>query len=478
MNKNTILFLIVNIFTLVIFAPWLIGHYATDTYNIMNVGYEHYSIYNSLIDGRIFMFCIMQLAEAINIKCEVLSTILLFLSLVVSNISVLIIKNIVIENISSKTIKAEVFSYIIGFCLIYNFMYIENLYFLECFVMAISILISLIASRIFVERKQYYLPKTFLLLLMGIFCYQGTVSSFFIFTILFILIGKYDMKESLKKLLLAIAILGIVCIANLLFVKVISNCIGLSQNRISNNLIQNILDILYTKLNTLIYTSNNFYAGMFIAFLIIILSLILILTLYNKQEIKRLTFLMLGAIFCVDLPYIVSSTVFLAGRTRFAIGALCSILIIYILGKLKENEQTSTKKMEKFIYGIVIIYFIINVFNYVEIIVNTKIVNKCEKEYVENMDKYIVEYENENNVKIEKIQLVYDSRANNNFYGICTRKNVMTWNACSCYWSAIGVINFYTNRKLLPISEDYIQMSMDKMYQINEDVLYVKIGVI
>jgi len=72
-NKTSIIcFIILNILVILIFLPWLKGHYATDTYNIMNVGYEHYSINNSLIDGRIFMFLIMQLAEFINIKCELL----------------------------------------------------------------------------------------------------------------------------------------------------------------------------------------------------------------------------------------------------------------------------------------------------------------------------------------------------------------------------------------------------------------------
>lgn len=53
----------------------------------------------------------------------------------------------------------------------------------------------------------------------------------------------------------------------------------------------------------------------------------------------------------------------------------------------------------------------------------------------------------------------------------------MTWNACSCLWSAVGTINFYTGRKLVPISNELIELKIANNYEIINDILYVKINV-
>ena len=46
-NKmNIIIFIIILIITCIIFIPFLIGHYATDTYNIYNLGYKEFAITN------------------------------------------------------------------------------------------------------------------------------------------------------------------------------------------------------------------------------------------------------------------------------------------------------------------------------------------------------------------------------------------------------------------------------------------------
>ena len=49
-TKNLILFFILFVITGVVFWNYVSMHYATDTYNIMNIGYEKYAINNSLSD--------------------------------------------------------------------------------------------------------------------------------------------------------------------------------------------------------------------------------------------------------------------------------------------------------------------------------------------------------------------------------------------------------------------------------------------
>ena len=46
-------------------------HYASDTYNIMNVGYETYATNWSLKDGRLIMYLITMICAKLNISIEI-----------------------------------------------------------------------------------------------------------------------------------------------------------------------------------------------------------------------------------------------------------------------------------------------------------------------------------------------------------------------------------------------------------------------
>ena len=67
------------IITCLIFSPLLTGHYASDSYNIYNIGYHDYAIKYSLNDGRIFMAILGLIASKINISIDTYAFITLFL---------------------------------------------------------------------------------------------------------------------------------------------------------------------------------------------------------------------------------------------------------------------------------------------------------------------------------------------------------------------------------------------------------------
>lgn len=478
---NVICFIVLNILIFLIFLPWLKGHYATDSYNIINLGYKYYSVHYSLIDGRIFMFLIMQLADAININFEALHFILLSLALLVSNISVLIVKNIILKSMKNINIKTEIFSYMLAYTFIYNFLYIENLYFLECFVMSVGILLNLVAAKIFANKGKTYIFKTSLLVVLSAFCYQGTISCFIAFVILLEALKKQPLKNLVKNIIFALIITGTACIFNFAFVKVISNYLGLAQTRLNNSILYNIMYILIYKLNIIIHLSNNYFYGLFLISIIMLIALFIYGFNFKTNKETYLiffVFLILGIIFCTDLPYLVSLSAYYAARTRFVIGALCSILVIYIFYNFDSICKECKKIIQYFLHIFIAIYFIFNIINYIEIINTSILVNKCEQEYVKNIDTYISKYELENNTTVEKVQLVYDANTNNAFFSNYRKVHYITYNACSCSWSAIGAINFYSNRNLTPQSDNIIETKMDELYQINDDVLYLKIAIL
>ena len=144
-TKNLILFFILFVITGVVFWNYVSMHYATDTYNIMNIGYEKYAINNSLSDGRIFMFLIGMFANTINIPINVYVITLTVIGLIISCIAVIVLKNMIMKFCKKETKLQEVIAILISYCTVLNFKYVENLYFEEAAVMGFSVLFYILA---------------------------------------------------------------------------------------------------------------------------------------------------------------------------------------------------------------------------------------------------------------------------------------------------------------------------------------------
>jgi len=159
-HKNDLIcFIIIFPITLLIFFNFITMHYAGDTYHIMNTDYKTYAINRSLNDGRLFMYLIDLFAYSIHLPITAFVIITLLLALVISCIAVILLKNIVskYKNTENKYLKG--FVLLISYFTIFNFMYIENMYFVECIVMAASLLFHIISADTLVSRKKHYLLK-------------------------------------------------------------------------------------------------------------------------------------------------------------------------------------------------------------------------------------------------------------------------------------------------------------------------------
>ena len=175
-KKDIIIFISTFIITSIIFIPFLTGHYATDTYNIINRGYEEYAIKYSLNDGRPVMCLISLIAEKINMPIQAYIIILTAIALFVSCISVIKLKNIILKFIEKNDKKIEYIILAISYIIIFNFAYLENLQFAECAVMSVSILLDIIVAQTIVEKNKNYMLKSILITIISILFYQGTIN--------------------------------------------------------------------------------------------------------------------------------------------------------------------------------------------------------------------------------------------------------------------------------------------------------------
>ena len=126
MKKNIIIYLCIVIIASMIFFPFFTMHYSTDTYRLIEMGYERYSIEYSLNDGRIFMYIIGQLADKMNININAYVIILTVFAIIISCICI-----IKLIEIMGKYKKKDgiIITSLIAYVTIMNFMYLENLYF-------------------------------------------------------------------------------------------------------------------------------------------------------------------------------------------------------------------------------------------------------------------------------------------------------------------------------------------------------------
>lgn len=487
-KKDIITFIITFTITCIIFIPFLQGHYATDTYNIANIGYKNYAINWSLKDGRFFMTIIGLIANKINISIEHYVFLTLFCALLISNVTVIILNKIIEKYKKPQNIIQEITLIIISYITIFNFMYLENMYFVESIVMATSVLLFIISSYILTERNKNHIIKSLILTIIGVICYQGTIGIFFAFAILLTILKN---KNNIKQIIIDLIKCGLIALTavllNIISVKIIEKIFNMNQTRLGNisNIFRNITQIIITLPNILQETCNLFPKNVFIIFLDVLTVIVIIYQIKTLNEKNNVLYKYIAIVIitiagsCVT--YLLTLTSFYTGRLRNALGALIGIIFIFLY--IETDLFEKKRKLGLVTYITLISFLIINTINYESIILQHKEVNKLEKEEIEEVDQYIEKYEEENQIKVTKIiKVPIYNNINKTYFSNIKNKTSFTHNALKTSWAADGVINFYTKRNLETVKATdkekklYLQNQNPELeYQCIDDILYVKI---
>ena len=270
-QKDYLIFFGIFILAILIYSNWITMHYASDTYNIMNVGYETYATNWSLKDGRLIMYLITMICAKLNISIEIYVIGTLLGALLISAGCVIKLKNIVLAN-TEYSLKKEILVVIASFFTIFNFMYIENLYFAEASIMATAVYLSIVAANQLLNLEKHNMIKSLMILLIAIFSYNAVINVYITSVVFLLIIDKNSRtkKETAKLFLSACTICLITIVLNFAQIKCICNGLGLLQNRISSqtNYFTNIAYIFLNCGDVLISTANLFPKYYFIAFLI------------------------------------------------------------------------------------------------------------------------------------------------------------------------------------------------------------------
>jgi len=447
-NKvNIIIFVIIFTITSAIYFPLLKGHYATDTYNIINKGYETYAITYSLNDGRPIMCLISLIAQKLNMPIMVYVIILTAIALIVSNISVIKLKNITVKYIEEKNKKTEYIILAIAYIIIFNFAYLENLQFAECAIMSVSILLNIIAAQQIVEKKKNYILKSIIISILSIQFYQGTMN--WLFTITFVLSLLKEKKinmQVIKNVLFSVLCGALGCGVNMIQIKITGKIFGLTQSRMGSikNIFSNINVILESLNGTLQSTYGLFPKNMLYIFLIVILIYSLIFMRKNKCNITlNLLAIILICIGTVYGPSLFTLSAFGTGRMAFSIGAMIGLMLLYIYCNLENN-----KIEEAILYSIMFLYIFISIGSSIIVMEEHKIVNNLDKQESQIVGKWIEEYEEQNNIEVKNVVFMYNSNSKL-FYSDLSSGSALCYKSLVKEWSRIGALNYYNNRKFL-----------------------------
>lgn len=460
-KEDLILFIILFIIMLLIFKEFVCMHYATDTYNIFARGYKEYAILYSLNDGRVFMSGISLLADALNIPINVYIITLTILAIATSCISIIVLKNIIERYKKPGSIFEKVILVLICSCTIFNFMFIENMQFAECFVMSVSILCYLLAANILVKRDKCWIIKSFILVLIGMFSYQGTLG-FFIVMIFIISIAEND-KKTLKNIIIG----GLICIGavllNLIEIKLCGYMLGNQSTRMGGiknigHMIKLIIKSIWPILENSIETFPRY------AFILILLITLLYVNIEIEKEKRKyinccfifLFLLTLTTAFAINLFTIAG---FATARMLFVIGAL--IGNVFILIYLKTNILKNKKSIVNYI---VITYCIIILFSYISLMKYHKEVEINTREECKIINEYITEYETRTGKKIQNIA-VYTDKNPTYYYESIKKYSALTIRPLAVEWGDNGAISFWTKRPLKEVNpsiEIYEEYFKDK----------------
>lgn len=485
-KEDIIPFLITLSITCIIFFPFLTGHYATDTYHIYDIGYEKYAITYSLNDGRIFMAVIGYIASKINLKIELFVIATLFLALIVSCIAVIVLKKYIEEHRKPDNLFKKILTTLLAYITIFNFMYIENLYFVESFVMAISLLLFIVSAKVLVDRNKNATLKSLLITALAVMFYQGTIQIFIIMTVLFTILKN---KERIKEIIIDVIKCGVVSfcsvIFNIILVKIIGVITGLEQTRLGSvkSIFYNINVIFANTHKILIGTCGLFPKYLFLIFLFITTLCLIIYVEKNKKHYSTLLKVIFIAIFCIfssSLTYILTLTCFNAGRLRFAIGAMLGI--IFILIYVETNIFYIDKTLKNIMIGIIILYTIIDIYGYLNLIYLHKKVNEFEKYETEKIGEYINDYEYKTNIEVKKVKKINASfKRRKGYYPPGKIISVITSIGIRGNNESEGVIKFYTKRNLEKCNTTqqdtikYWESAPSDGYKCIGDTLYVEI---
>lgn len=439
--RKLIIFLFI---TLAFFIGFRQIQYSTDTY----------AVFNQPIKETIKIFC--QSSRFVTATFSYAVYILGFSNATIYSISfimAIIFFTLSLYNLSEiiekeSNSKNTMLTIIIPILIIINPFSIELLFYIEKGVMALSVFFNIIALDYLIkylkgDKKSVFCAMLFMLL--SNFSYQGTVAIFICLGLIYIIKYAKNTKNFIVNNLIAALCYGIPAYISLLISKIIFN-----NNRINGE--KNLwlsINKIYNSMDEMIVNTYEILPKYLL--LVLLIYLFLILTIYVIKENKKIVlnissiiYIIIGVTTVSILPQLMQNpeSIWFVPRSTYAFASILGILLLYLYSKFKLN-----KVIDYILEITMIIFLIIQLGSFTNIIKDNYIVNYMDKSVAMEINSVINDYETENDITISKIVFYGDNNLEYTYPNLWCSKD-MNIKAFYPEWSRQDVIEEYTGLKL------------------------------
>lgn len=471
-KQNVIKYLIIVGITLLFCQNFLQMHYSSDTYVLYDLGYMEYPSQYFLLDGRLISAVVCYLAGILNIPIPAYIIGMDFIGIILIAAAIYMMDKILEKIIKPQKNITKLILIASCFILILNQFTLEYLVFPESAVMCLGVLLNVLAVKLMLDSPKHKYLKIFFVLLLAVFCYQGLLNMFPVLAILVYIVKQivdereYKIKEKeffieMIKLAIIVIIVLVICMVAIKVGKILLNS---NQDRMMHlvdweavmlrgETVLEYLDELWNKtMHMLPDNINN------IILIITFISLILLKT--KKEMIMQYVLLLIVSFTICIVPMFLFNTG-ICGRVNEPLAMIWGASLIILLA---QTTNISEGKRTNFIYGLVIISFIINNIFIMQNITEHIASNRVEENMGKTIKYAIEKYEEETGNTITKFSYAYDQNPQQYAVGIKPIGS-LTERKLACSWSISQAINFYCERKLekvrMPI-EIYTEKMIDK----------------
>ena len=220
-KDKTIFFIISIILSCLVLCYFLTGYYSIDTERIYSQGYTDYAIKDAYIrDGRWISALIFFIVGIFNPTIKTMYIINIIIAIIILSISVVQLYDIIKRYKKNINNKSKIIIFIISYAYIFNFFIIDILQYIDSFIISMSILLFILAiKKIIIEKK---LKLGFILTLIGVICYQGTIPVYIATAILVTILENKKINKEFFKIILPSAISIIISASiSLIIVKLV-----------------------------------------------------------------------------------------------------------------------------------------------------------------------------------------------------------------------------------------------------------------
>lgn len=485
-DKNLCISLLI---TLVFFGIFIKMDYATDTYSVLGSSpkeiFDHF-----MLSGRFVTAFLWGGVNVLNFG----DYLIYFCSFVLAIISITFSIYLLFKLINEK-VKSESVSFLVSTLIIINPFSVELFMYIEKSVLALTILLSVLATKKFIEyikgNKKAIIPAL-IYMLIATFCYQGVISLFIAISVVFIVLYSKNVKDFIKNNVVMLLCYGIPAVINLLTIRLFFTNERVSGEIILSESLQKIIDGSKTMLAT--YNILPKYTFVIVLSLLIILAIIMICI--NKKEktstkvlkILGIGYVIIATIGITIVPQIMQNTssIWFVPRSTYTFASIVGIMCLYILLNVEDkNILKNVKLFKKYdtlyinntiitIIAVVLLGMQFYSFNKIELDhYNLNYLDKINSQAIGNQIKL---YEQETGNKVTKICIYNDMNTSFTYSGI---KAIGDINVTGFYpdWSIINMINYYnglnltTGEKDIEIEETF--KNMDWTNYNDEQIIFI-----